>query len=101
MSVCGTWDVIYTSQLGEKRSWWRFEESGSQLVGSGSGEDDDGRITTFEKAKVIGEQFEFEMQLTPKVRLRLSGTVSGDTISGKGRIGLFKAGSFVGARRRD
>lgn len=101
MSIDGTWDVIYSSQLGDKQMWWRFGATNDELSGCGSGEDDDGRITTFEKGTLDGDRFAFEMQLTAKIRLRVSGEVDGDTIAGVGKVGLFKAGRFSGKRRPD
>ena len=95
MSIDGNWEVTYTSQLGVTHSVWTFTTDGSSLAGYGAG---DGNRLEFSKGKADGDGFEFEMELQPKVMLKVSGTVDGDTIAGGGKISIIKAGTFEGKR---
>jgi hypothetical protein len=97
MSITGTWNLTLTSPLGDQTAQLDVHEAEGELKGTLTGK---GEPAPLHRVSLQGETAEFSADAdTPVGRLNLafSGTVSGDSISGKYQT-PFGAFDFSGTR---
>lgn len=97
MSVTGSWNLTLNSPLGAQSATLQIQDVGGTYQGTLAGT---GSPTPVEELKVEGSALGFSADAdTPVGRLRLgfSGTVAGDTMSGKYRTS-FGDFDFTGVR---
>jgi hypothetical protein len=97
MAVDGTWQVAMETPLGTRNARLTLATSGGGLAGSMSGEG--GSIDIYD-ASASGNQVSFKVDITQPMSLTLEfdATVSGDTISGSVKLGMFGDAPLSGTR---
>jgi hypothetical protein len=80
--VAGTWELVVSGDVGERRFWVRFDQQYQQLSGTAS---EAGRTMTVASARLEGDSLELELAGRtgdlPDL-LRLAGRVSGSEMTG-------------------
>jgi hypothetical protein len=98
MSVDGSWKITVQTPMGPQDSTLNLTSEGSALKGSqvapngGSADIEDGSIT--------GDEVSWNARITKPIPMTISfsGTIDGDTISGKVKFGMLGSGTFAGAK---
>lgn len=97
MSADGTWQITAQTPMGEQQSTVELSVAGDKLAG---------RMTAPEEAaiydgSVSGNDVSWRVDISKPMALKLqiSGTIDGDTMSGKIKAGMmFPSASFTAAR---
>jgi hypothetical protein len=83
-SIAGTWRLTWTSKQGQQRNKLvQLQQTGNTLTGSAQGK----RGTNPLAGRLNGNQITFHMNL-PKRRMRFTGSIDGNLMSGTTRSGL-------------
>jgi len=97
VSADGTWQITVKSPLGPQASTVTLSTEGGTLTGEQSGNGESGPI---QNGAFDGDSVSWSVSVTKPFALTIgfSGTVDGDTISGKAKAGGFPSMSFSGTR---
>ena len=97
MSVTGKWNIVVKSPMGAQASVGTFAQDGSALTGTMEAQ---GNTQPIKDGKIEGEQISWEASVTTPMPMTLSfsGSVSGDTMSGKVKAGMFGSFDWTGSR---
>ena len=97
MSVDGSYKCTINSPLGSRDATLTFAQDGDNLSGSMEGQDG---TQKFSSGSVNGNDVAWSMDITRPIAMTLdcSGTVDGDSISGKIKLGAFGEATFSGIR---
>lgn len=97
MAVDGTWNVTMSTPLGEQKAKLAFQTDGNFLKGTMEGSAGNTPITD---GAVNGNWVSWKAHITSplSITLEFSGTVDGNNISGKVKLGAFGDTSFSGTR---
>jgi len=98
MSVDGSWKITVQTPMGPQDSTLNLTSDGGRLTGTqvapngGSAEIEDGSVN--------GDELAWNAKITKPFPLTISfsGTIDGDTISGKVKFGMMGSGTFAGAK---
>jgi hypothetical protein len=96
MSLEGSWDVVFTTAVGETKEQWTIEPVDGELRVRSQAETGE---TADEALTVDGDAFSFGIAV-PGVPLRatVAGTLAGDVITGTGKLGAMQFGTFEATR---
>ncbi len=96
MSAAGTWQITAQTPMGEQQSTVELAESGSELTG---------RMTAPEESVIYegsanGDELSWRVDISKPMSLKLhvTATVDGDSMSGKIKAGMFPAAPFTAQR---
>jgi hypothetical protein len=96
MSADGTWQITAQTPMGEQQSTVELAESDGQLSG---------RMTAPEESAVYegsanGDELSWRVDITKPMALKLhvTATIEGDSMSGKIKAGIFPAAPFTAQR---
>jgi len=97
MSVDGSWKITVNSPMGKQEGTYDLKAEGSALTGVQSGQ---GHSQPIKDGKVDGDKVSWSNTITTPMPLTLkfTGVVSGDSIKGKVKAGVFGAFDFEGFR---
>jgi hypothetical protein len=98
MAADGTWKLTVNTPMGAQDSTLVLTTAGGAPSGTQSAGSSDGR--PIEDLTVNGNEVSWKTSITRPMALTLefSGTVEGDSISGKVKLGMFGSQSFSGVR---
>ena len=98
MAVDGTWKLTVNTPMGAQESTLVLTNSGGVPSGTQSAGASEGR--PIDDVTVNGNEVSWKSSITKPMSLTLefSGTVEGDSISGKVKLGMFGTQSFSGVR---
>jgi hypothetical protein len=98
MAVDGTWKLTIDTPMGVQESTLTLATSGNQLTGTQTAPN--GGSKAIEEGSVDGHDVSWEASISKPmpITLKFSGTVEGDKISGKVKLGMFGSASFTGTR---
>ena len=97
MSVDGTWQITAQTPIGEQQSTVELTESDGKLEGKMTAPE----VAPIYDGSVKGDAVSWHVDITKPMSLKLhvSGTLDGDTISGKIKAGImFPSASFTATR---
>jgi hypothetical protein len=96
MSADGTWQITAQTPMGEQQSTIELSESDGQLSG---------RMTAPEESAIYdgsasGDEVSWRVDITKPMSLKLhvTATIAGDSMSGKIKAGIFPAAPFTAQR---
>ncbi len=97
MSVDGSYKCTINSPLGARDATLTFAQDGDNLSGTMESQDGTQKLSN---GSVNGNDVAWSMEITRPIAMTLdcSGTVDGDSISGKIKLGAFGEATFSGAR---
>ena len=97
MSVEGTWKVTMNSPMGKQETVLELRSEAGTLTGTQSGEHGSYPITD---GQVNGDTISWSSSITSPIRivLQFTGVVTGETMKGKVKLGMFGAFDFTGIR---
>ncbi len=97
MSVDGSWKITVNSPMGKQEGTYDLKAEGPTLTGTQSGQ---GLSQPIKDGKVDGDNVFWSNSITTPLPMTLtfSGTVSGDSIRGKVKAGVFGSFDFEGFR---
>jgi hypothetical protein len=97
MAADGTWNLTMDTPMGERKATLAVTTAGGALTGKQSAE---GNSADIFDGTVSGNEVAWKVSITEPMALTLeySGTISGDTMSGNMKIGMFGSSSFTGTR---
>jgi hypothetical protein len=97
MSADGTWEITVQSPIGAQPSTVVLSTEGGMLTGEQAGNGESGPIYD---GKLDGDNVSWAVDVSKPMSLtvKFSGTIEGDTISGKVKAGMFPAMAFTGSR---
>ncbi|WOK37540.1 hypothetical protein [Sphingomonas sp. C3-2] len=97
-AIDGSWECMTKTPVGEQTSIIHFQSNGDSFTGTS-----EGQMGTMEllEGKIVGDTVSWKMQLTQpmKMTLEATATVSGDTLSGGVKAGMFGTSPLTGTRR--
>jgi hypothetical protein len=98
MAVDGTWKLVVNTPMGPQESTLNLTSSGGTLTGTQVAPN--GGSATIEEGTVDGNEVSWKASISKPMAMTLqfSGTVEGDTISGKVKLGMFGSSGFSGTR---
>jgi hypothetical protein len=98
MAVDGTWKLTVNSPMGAQEGMLELTTSGNRLTGTQSAAT--GESQPIQDGTIDGNAIRWKASITRPVPLSLefSGTVSGDTLQGSVKLGMFGSASFTGVR---
>jgi len=98
MAVDGTWKLTVNSPMGAQDSTLVIAATGNTLTGTQNAGSGGGR--PIEDGTVDGDTISWKASITRPmpITLEFTGTVSGDTIDGSVKLGMFGTASFTGVR---
>jgi hypothetical protein len=97
MSADGTWQITAQTPMGEQQSTVELSESDGKLSGRMTAPE----VSDIYDGAVNGDEVSWRVNISKPMSLKLqvSGTIDGDTMSGKIKAGMmFPAASFTAAR---
>jgi hypothetical protein len=97
MSADGSWNLVVSTPMGERRATLWATTEGSTLKGSQMA---DGNSVEIFDGMVNGNDVSWKVSITEPMPMMLefNGTVSGDELSGSVTLGAFGTSSFSGTR---
>ena len=97
MSADGSWNVTINSPMGAQQATLTLVTDGDSLSGTMAGAQG---TQEFSGGKVDGDSLEWVVEMTSPMpmKLEISATVDGDSISGDVKLGAFGNASFSGER---
>jgi len=97
MSVDGTWNIAMETPMGTRNAKLTLTASGTTLTGTMSGEQG---LTPIRDGAVDGNNVSWKTDITQPMALTLefAATVSGDSISGTVKLGMFGDAPLSGTR---
>ena len=97
MSVDGSWKITVSSPMGAQETTLDVKAEGSTLTGVQSAQ---GASQPIKDGKVNGDKVSWSSSITSPMpmTLKFAGAVSGDSIKGKVKAGLFGSFDFEGSR---
>jgi len=97
MSVDGSWKITVNSPMGKQEGTYDLKAEGSTLTGVQSGQ---GLSQPIKDGKVDGDNVSWSNSITTPfpITLTFTGAVSGDSIKGKVKAGVFGAFDFEGSK---
>jgi hypothetical protein len=97
MSVDGTWKIAMETPMGTRNATLTLSATGSALTGKMSGEQ--GSIDIYD-GSASGNQASFKVDITNPMPLTLefSAAISGDSLSGSVKLGMFGNAPLSGTR---
>jgi hypothetical protein len=97
MTADGNWNLVMSTPMGERRGTLSLKTDGGTLKGSQSAEGNSAEIFD---GTANGNNIAWKVSITSPMEMTLefSGTISGDTISGNVKLGMFGESSFTGTR---
>ncbi len=97
MSVDGRWNLTMETPMGERTAMLDAKSTGNALSGTQSADGESGEIFD---GTVTGDDVAWSLAITSPMPMTLeyTGTVTGDTISGQMKIGVFGSFPFSGSR---
>jgi hypothetical protein len=98
MSVAGTWKLVMSTPIGERKATLTLSESGGSLTGTLM--NDEGARTDIRDGQASGDSLSFQADVKSPMPLTLEfkGKVAGDSISGNVSAGGVGSWGFTGAR---
>jgi hypothetical protein len=98
MAVDGTWKLTVNTPMGAQESTLVLMSSGGMPAGTQSAGSSEGR--PIDDLTVNGNEVSWKSSITRPMSMTLefSGTVDGDTMSGKVKLGMFGTQPFSGVR---
>jgi hypothetical protein len=98
MAVDGTWKLVVNTPMGAQESTLVISSDGATLTGTQNAGSGEGR--PIDEGTVSGDDIAWKASITKPMPMTLefSGTVSGDSISGQVKLGMFGSASFTGTR---
>lgn len=98
MSVAGTWHLVVDAPIGKQQLTVRLEEVGGELSGTVTNQGN-GLVADIFQGQADGDELRWKITLQ-QVRLTLTFTVAvtGDTMAGKVKAGLFGRFTVRGER---
>ena len=98
MAVDGTWKLTIETPMGTQESTLVLSTAGGQLTGTQSAPN--GGSKPIEEGSADGNNVAWDASISKPMpmTLKFSGTVDGDSISGKVKLGMFGSASFSGTR---
>ena len=98
MSATGTWNITMKTPMGEQKSTLTLTEEGGALAGT-MGSADSGEAV-IKDASLSGDKVAFKTDVKKPMAITVSFdlTVSGDTLTGTAKPGMFPAMPVAGAR---
>jgi hypothetical protein len=98
MAIDGTWKLTVNSPMGAQEGTLVLATSGNALTGTQSAAS--GESQQIQDGHVDGDTISWKASITRPMALTLefSGTVSGDTLQGSVKFGMFGSGGFTGVR---
>ena len=97
MSVDGSWNLTMETPMGERTATLEAKSAGGTLTGSQSADGESGEIFD---GTVTANDVAWKLDITSPMPMTLeyTGTVTGDTMSGQMKIGVFGSFPFSGTR---
>ena len=97
MSADGSWNVTINSPMGAQQATLTLATDGGSLSGTMAGAQG---TQEFSGGTVDGDNLSWEIDMTQPMpmKLEITGTVSGDEISGNVKLGAFGNATFSGSR---
>ncbi len=97
MAADGTWNLTMNTPMGERRTTLELKTEGGQLTGRQSAE---GNSTNIYDGTVSGNDIGWKVNIEQPMPLTLefSATVSGDSMSGSVKLGMFGSSTFTATR---
>ena len=98
MAVDGTWKLTVNTPMGAQESTLVLTSSGGTPAGTQAAGSSEGR--PIDDLTVNGNEVSWKSSITRPMSMTLefSGTVDGDSMSGKVKLGMFGTQSFSGVR---
>jgi hypothetical protein len=98
MAVDGVWKITVNTPMGPQESTLTFSTAGGALSGTQSAPS--GESKEIDAGTVEGDAVSWKASISRPMPMTLhfSGTVSGDTISGSVKLGMFGSAPFSGNR---
>lgn len=98
MAVDGTWKLTVNTPMGSQESTLVITSSGGTLTGTQSAGSGDGR--PIDDGTVNGNTISWKSSITKPmpITLEFTGVISGDTINGEVKLGMFGTQTFTGTR---
>ncbi len=98
MAVDGTWKLTVNTPMGAQESTLVISSSGGTLTGTQSAGAGEGKA--IDEGTVSGNTISWKSSITRPMPMTLefSGVVSGDTINGEVKLGMFGTQTFTGTR---
>ena len=98
MAVDGTWKLMVNTPMGSQESTLVITSSGATLTGTQSAGSGDGR--PIDDGTVNGNTISWKSSITKPmpITLEFTGVISGDTINGEVKLGMFGTQTFTGTR---
>lgn len=93
----GTWDVVTKTPMGDQKALMTIVTDGGTFSGK---LENSMAILTLENGRVEGTTLTWTMELTAPMKMTLNGTatISGDTLTGKVKAGIFGSSAMTGTR---
>ena len=97
MAADGSWNLTMNTPMGERKATLDIKTAGGQLTGRQSAE---GNSADIFDGTVNGNELSWKVNIEQPMALTLefSAQVSGDSMSGSMKIGMFGTSSFTGTR---
>ena len=97
MPLDGTWNIVTKTPMGEQKSVLVVTTSGDELAGTMTGSAGEVQVNDGE---VDGDEVSWSIDATAPfpMTIAFTGTIDGDSISGKAKPGSFPATTFSGTR---
>jgi hypothetical protein len=97
MSVSGTWKLTLDTPMGRQESTVELTADGSALTGTASS---NGETIEIFDGSVDGDNVTWKVKVTKPISVTatLTGTVSGDEMTGHAKAGFFPAAPFTAVR---
>ena len=97
MSADGSWNVTINSPMGAQQATLTLETDGTSLSGTMAGAQG---TQEFSGGTADGDKLEWVVEMTSPMpmKLEISATVDGDSISGNVKLGAFGNADFSGER---
>ena len=97
MSVDGTWNITFDSQLGQQQGELVLSTAGNTLTGKVKTELGESDLNN---GTVNGNELQWTIDVTEPVKLSIvnTATIDGDKINGKASLGDLGEATFTGAR---
>lgn len=98
MAVDGTWRLTVNTPMGAQESTLVLNNSGATPTGTQSAGSSEGK--PIDDLTINGDSVSWKSSITRPMAMTLefSGTVEGDSMSGKVKLGMFGSQSFSGVR---
>jgi hypothetical protein len=98
MAVDGTWKLTINTPMGSQESTLVITASGATLTGTQSAGSGEGK--PIDEGTVNGNNISWKSSITRPMPMTLefTGVISGDTINGEVKLGMFGSQTFTGTR---